>query len=285
MFPQVDTKVPGAVEEEVSRIYRDLLPAGERGFVEEAFAWAESCFTGKFHDYQPIDARYHDLEHTLQGTLCLARLIAGREAAGTLPKLTEQMFQLTLLAILFHDTGYLKKRDDKEGTGAKYTPVHVARSACFAEEFLSSKGYTKGQINAVQNMINCTGVNGDLKSIPFNDELERVLGFALGTGDLLGQMAAPDYVDKLPILYLEFAESARFNPDKPLRFMCNSAEELIRNTLRFWEGYVLPKINNDFGKLYRFLNLPYPDGPNAYIDRVEQNMNRIREQLGMPQRS
>ena len=32
-------------------------------------------------------------------------------------------------------------------------------------------------------------------------ELERVLGFALATADLVGQMAADDYVDKLPELY------------------------------------------------------------------------------------
>src|SRR5437899_4598149 len=239
MFPQVDTKVPGAVEEEVYRIYRKLFPTGRRDFVAQAFGWVESCFTGKFGDYQPIDARYHDLEHTLQGTLCLARLICGREAAGARPKVTERMCQLTLLAILFHDTGYLKKKDDKEGTGAKYTPIHVGRSASFAQEFLARNGYTKAEISAVQNMINCTGVNADLKSIPFSDELERTMGFALGTADLLGQMAAPDYVDKLPILYLEFAESARFNPYKPLRFMCNSAEESPRNPLAFSHESVL----------------------------------------------
>ena len=37
----------------------------------------------------------------------------------------------------------------------------------------------------------------------------RIVGFALGTADLLGQMAAPDYVDKLPVLYDEFVEAAR----------------------------------------------------------------------------
>src|SRR5256885_5256476 len=175
MFPQVDTKVPGAVEEEVYRIYRKLFPGGERGFVAEAVDLAESWVSGDFWDYQPIDAQYHDLEHTLQGTLCLARLLSGREAADARPKVSERKFQLTLLAILLHDTGYLKKKDDKEGTGAKYTPIHVGRSASFAQEFLARNGYTKAEISAVQNMINCTGVNADLKSIPFSDELERTM--------------------------------------------------------------------------------------------------------------
>ena len=57
-------------------------------------------------------------------------------------------------------------------------------------------------------MIRCTGVNAALSVIPFQSEMEKVAGFALGTADLLGQMAAEDYVDKLPILYAEFAEAA-----------------------------------------------------------------------------
>src|SRR5438034_5501175 len=38
--------------------------------------------------------------------------------------------------------------------------------------------------------------------------------FALATGDLLGQLAAEDYVEKLPILYGEFAEAAKFSNDE-----------------------------------------------------------------------
>jgi len=284
MFPQVDTRVPGEVEEQVFAIYRKLFPKGHRGFVPQAFEWAESCFNGKIEGYQAIDARYHDFEHTLQGTLCLARLLAGRQAAQAVPVVDEQSFQLALLAILFHDTGYLKTTEDGEGTGAKYTPIHVGRSATFAKIFLSGKGYRDADIVAVQNMINCTGVATDLESIPFQSDLERSLGFALGTADLLGQMAARDYVDKLPVLYLEFAEAARFNSGKPVRFNFQSAEELMRNTPLFWENYVLPKINCEFEKLYRFLNDPYPDGDNQYIHRIEKNMIRLRDKLGQPAR-
>ena len=69
-------------------------------------------------------------------------------------------------------------------------------------------------ILAVQNMIRCTGVNVKLDTIQFQDEAERITGFSLGTADLLGQMAAADYVDKLPVLYSEFAEAARYNEGK-----------------------------------------------------------------------
>ena len=60
MFPPVVTKDPTAVEVEVQAAYRAMFPEGDRAFVPQAFAWAEDCFTGKFRDYQAVDARYHD---------------------------------------------------------------------------------------------------------------------------------------------------------------------------------------------------------------------------------
>jgi hypothetical protein len=281
MFTPINTRIPAEVEAQVQRIYTRLFPETGPGFVGRAFAWAGRCFNGHYGDYQAIDARYHDFEHTLQGTLCLARLLQGRQLAGAQPPITGPLFELAILAILFHDTGYLKKRGDRDGTGAKYTITHVSRSADFAAEFMAAQGYSQGDIDAVRNMISCTGVNAQLDAIPFRNELERTLGYALATADLLGQMAAPDYVDKLPVLYLEFAEAVRHDRRKAARLAAySSADELLQNTPFFWTNYVLPRITEDFGGLHRYLNDPYPDGPNEYIERIEQNLARIQSQAG-----
>jgi hypothetical protein len=280
MLQPVNTHRPGEVEAEVQSLYLKLFSTADPAFVPRAFQWLVECFTGKYDDYQAVDARYHDLEHTLQGTLCLARLLHNRHLAKASPEMTERMFQLTLLAIIFHDTGYLKKRNDTEGTGAKYTPIHVGRSAVFARDFLKRKGFSDADAQVVQNLISCTGVNANLANIPFQDDLERTLGFSLATADLIGQMAAPDYVEKLPVLYQEFLEAAQFRADgKPNRYVFKSAEDLMRNTPAFWETYVVPKINNDFRQLYRFLSEPYPDGPNNYLNRIEENMGRLRKKF------
>ena len=278
MFPAVDTRDLPAVEGEVAGIFASLFPEAESAFIPRAFRWAEEWFTGNYPGYQAIDARYHDLEHTLQGTLCLARLLRGRHFTGSNPVLTPVMFELGLLAILAHDTGYLKRIEDTEGTGAKYTLTHVRRSGEFAAKFYAAQGYNAGDISAVQSMIRCTGVNADLKAIPFGSELERVVGYALGTADLLGQMAAPDYVEKLPVLYAEFTEAARFSgaaATKSIQF--SSVEEMMRTTPAFWEKYVWPKIEGDFGSLHRYLTDPFPDGPNYYLDCIEANIARLRD--------
>jgi hypothetical protein len=277
MRSPVDTRDPAAVEQEVRSIYAALFPQSGHDIVEQAFAWATQCFAGRHPDYQPIDARYHDFEHTLQGALCLARLLHGRQAAGATPALTPRAFELGLLAILFHDTGYLKRRGDTEGTGAKYTAVHVGRSAAVAKAYLEARGFAGAEVLAVQNMISCTGINADLAAIPFQGELERTVGYALGTADLLGQMAARDYVEKLPVLFGEFAEAARHaTAGSAHLFAFGSAEELMRKTPAFWESYVLPKVNGQFRRLYAFLSDPYPDGPNDYLQRIEANMERLR---------
>ena len=280
MHKRIDTREPSQVEAEVQEAYLEMFPQGDREFIPMVFQWAITWFEGKYLDYQAIDAHYHDLEHTLQGVLCMARLLRGRQAQEVEPKLTQRMFELGMLAILLHDTGYLKRRGDTEGTGAKYTLTHVDRSIQFAGELMLARDYLVEEVLAVQNMIRCTGVNVKLEAIRFQNDLERIVGFSLGTADLLGQMAAADYVDKLPVLYLEFAEAASYNAGKmKAGGFFSSAEDLMEKTPLFWDRYVKSKIDREFLGLYRFLSEPYPDGPNPYMELIEANIARLRREL------
>ena len=280
MQPAIDTRQPSLVEAEIRVAYAAMFRDFQPDYVATIFQWAVDCFQGRYKDYQPIDAHYHDMEHTLQGALCMAQLLRNRHDTNAEPRLTRRIFELGMLAILMHDTGYLKKRGDNEGTGAKYTLTHVDRSIQFAGELMHGHDYAVEDILAVQNMIRCTGVNVKLDTIMFQDELEKIVGFSLGTADLLGQMAAADYVDKLPVLYSEFAEAARYNEGKmKAGGFFTSADDLMQKTPMFWEKYVQSKINREFLGVYRFLNLPFPDGKNGYLERIDANITRLRKQL------
>ncbi|HZF01863.1 MAG TPA: hypothetical protein VE344_08215 [Methylomirabilota bacterium] len=278
MIQKISTKNPTDVAKEVQATYLQIFPGGDKTFVPHAFQWASDCFEGKYADFQPVDARYHDFEHTLQGALCMARILRGRHRAWAQPALPQRMAELGLVSILLHDTGYLKKRGDDSGTGAKYTSVHVGRSAEFAGQLLTENGFSAMEIASVQNMICCTGVDALLKVIPFQSELEKITGLCLGAADLLGQMAADDYIEKLPVLYAEFAEAARGSPQKSgIVNMFSSAKDLLRKTPDFWEQYVKVKLERDFGGQYRYLNDPYPDGANEYMEKIEANVRRLRK--------
>jgi hypothetical protein len=283
MYPPVVTKDPTAVATEVQSAYLTIFPQGDKTFIPKIFDWTISCFTGRYKDVQAVDAPYHDFEHTLQATLCLARLLRGYHAAGAQPHLIQRIVELGFAAVLLHDTGYLKRRGDTEGTGAKYTVTHVQRSVEFAAELLGEKGFSPHEIKAVQSMIYCTGLDAALDIIPFRSDEEKTVGFALGTADLLGQMAADDYVQKLPLLYREFAEAAHFAKEEThFVRMYSSAEDLMRKTTVFWEKFVQRKLNRDFGGIHRYLNDPFPDGPNPYLKRIEANIERLRERVNLP---
>jgi hypothetical protein len=278
---KIDTRDTATVQRRVAQNYWRMFPDGDQAFVARVFPWALACFEGRHPEYQPIDARYHDLEHTMQGTLCFSTLLLRRAEAKARPVLPEETFQLGLLAILLHDTGYLKRRDDLEGTGAKYTAIHVNRSCDFAERLLLARRFTIRQVRAVQNMIRCTGLGVNSSQIPFESDEERITGYALGTSDLVGQMAAQDYISKLPILFTEFAESAAYNAGRGGGGQVfSSAEDLMRKTPGFWSNYVKPKIEMEFLGLYRFLADP-ASGRNEYIELIEANLERLKNQLAL----
>jgi hypothetical protein len=280
MFTPVATKNPSAVEAATNEAYQAMFSQGDRLFIPRIFGWARDVFEGRYADYQPIDARYHDFEHTLQGTLCMVRLLRRRMMVRVEPALPQRVIELGLIAILFHDTGYLKKRDDTTGTGAKYTVTHVTRSTEFAAAFLAERSFLAREILSVQNMIRCTGVDATLNNIEFQSEAEKTTGHILGTADLLGQMAADDYVDKLPVLYAEFAEAATFSGHKAsMVSMFSSAKDLMQKTPTFWDNYVKLKLTRDFSGQFLYFNDPYPDGPNWYLAKIEANLNRLRQWL------
>jgi len=275
MWRKIDTRDPLAVAAQIRSDYQAMFSKADRLFIPQVFGWAIDCFNGRHPDFQAIDARYHDLEHTLQGALCLSTLLRGRHEAGEQPPLGQEHYELAILAILFHDTGYLKRRHDTTGTGAKYTQTHVSRSCEFAADYLATKGYGARELSSVQNMIRCTGMGANVGAIPFQSEEERLAGFALGTADLLGQMAAPDYVDKLPVLYEEFVEAGRFTGN-PGAVGFASAADLMQKTPGFWDKYVLPKISKDFASVFRFLARPAPHGVNEYLLRIDDNLRRLQ---------
>ncbi len=275
----VDTKNPAAVAGFVRRVYSELFPGDSRVWIGRVFEDIETFFTGRHPAYAPIDLHYHDLEHTLQATVCLVELLAGRHHSGIAPRASARQFELTIVAVLLHDTGYLKLRSDTSGTGAKYTFCHVLRSCAFAASYLPTLGATPVEIESVIGAINCTGPSSEISRLHFRDPVDRVLGCALATADYLGQLAAPDYPNKLDLLFAEFAESDVYVNIPEDGRVFKSARHLAEQTPLFWERFVLPRLDGDFRGVYRFLASPYPTGNNAYIAAAERNIAAIKRRL------
>lgn len=236
-------------------------------------------FSGRFENYQGCDTVYHDLKHTVQVINPFARIIDGWNRAGRKPRISFKFFELGLIAVLMHDTGYIKKIGDNEGTGGKYTFIHIGRSVAFAREYLSSRAFHGDEINAVCNMILCTGITD--KIISFSSEEERICGYAVGTADFIGQMSARDYAEKLPYLYREFKEGYDYEGLDKLRekgaFIVDSAETLISSTNSFYSNVVKKRLK-EMGSLDKYTKYHWPDRNDYYRNAIKENLVRLKAQ-------
>jgi hypothetical protein len=264
---------------EITKVYREHYGTNNIGIIETVFRDIVDLFSGRRKGFQKCDTTYHDLLHTLQVAPPFTGIIDGWNKSTNSLKISKEFFEIGMIAVLLHDTGYIKKADDLEGTGGKYTFVHIQRSADFAEQYLSQLGFEINKISSITNIIMCTGVKVDLAHLPFRSEEERIIGYTLGTADLLGQMGASDYLEKLRALFSEFDEAYHYEGKEKLRNMgmaiFDSADDLIRNTPHFYE-YIVKNRFESMGAMYRYLPLHLNDSKNPYIESIEENINKIK---------
>lgn len=273
----IDTKSASAVAAAVSEAFHQAWPRPSATLIGKLFADVTAMFEGRYPGYQAIDMGYHDFEHTLQATVCLVQALAGRHGTADQPALTQRDWELGLMAVLLHDTGYLKQHDDLEGTGAKYTLVHERRSCEFARSYLPALDVKPSEIDDVCAAIMCTGPQTKISSMTFLREEARILAFMLVTADYLGQMSAPDYVDELPILFAEFHESFEFERVPTERRPYHTVAELTAKTPLFWENYVRPMLDFEAGGVHRYLTTA--GRPNPYLQAVDANIAEVRRRL------
>lgn len=252
-----------------------VYPEASFQLIEDVAKLTKTLFEGGNPEYQKADLSYHNLEHTLLATKCFVDLAEGRSRHGAEPAFTAREFSLGCAAILMHDTGYLKKRDDTQGTGAKYTTTHVERSCVMAGRFLPAMGVKPDELDGVLNAIRCTGVSSQIGALVFRNDVQRLTGCMVATADYLGQMADPGYPEKLPALFAEFEEANDFNRVPADKRMFSSARDLMAKTGGFWTHFVLPKLEKEYEGVYRLL--VEADGENPYLDAVAVNLARIAD--------
>ncbi len=164
-----------------------------------------SLFQGRFPGYKACDTPYHNLRHTTDVFLGMARLVHGAQVAGE--NISEAVVRVGLIAALMHDTGYVRKNSDTLHRGAQLAPIHVRRSVDFMALCLTQNGFLKNQISQTENIILCTEHENASGNMTFSSNNHRLLGNMMASADLLAQTADRTYLEKLPLLYTEFKEA------------------------------------------------------------------------------
>lgn len=221
---------PGFAFQEVEAVYHDV----------------HGLFLGKYPGYRECNTGYHDFSHTETCLLKMAKLVDGAVLGGE--SLSERGAALGLISAILHDTGYIQTVDDVSGTGGKYTLVHIDRSIQFMRAYLGGKGYPPEELQFCRNCLKCTGLQVRIADIPFLSPENELLGKMLGTADLLGQMADPHYLEKLPELYREFREAGIQDYEGELDF--------LQKTPQFW-AFTQRRLVTELGNVVRFLRTHY----------------------------
>jgi hypothetical protein len=273
----IDTKNPAAVAEAVKAAFGRISGQASFPLIDRLFADVTRMFNGQYPGYLSIDMEYHDFEHTLQATVCLMHILEGRHRSGDTPVLSVRDWELAVMAVLLHDSGYLKYSDDREGTGAKYTLVHERRSCDFARLYLPPLGVKPQEIEDVCAAINSTGPQNKISQMSFSREESRIFTFVLVTADYLGQMSAADYVDELPSLFAEFQEAFDFEHVPETKRPYHNLQELLEKTPGFWANYVWPLLDFEAGGVHRYLTTA--GQPNPYLQAVDANIAEVRRRM------
>jgi len=273
---RINTTDPVCVKLEVARIYRSIYHV-ESPALNRAFDDLVRLYFGDYPGYSRCDTQYHDLQHVMDVTLAMARLLDGYERTrGSSPHVDRELFQLGVICALFHDCGYIRKLNDtKHRNGAAYTATHVSRGGKFLKGYLPQIGLER-YADVAPQIVHFTGYERPVETIRLPDPMFRLLGTFLGSADIIAQMSDRCYLEKCrDRLYPEFVEGGitRKKTVKGEVVVFASADDLLRKTPSFYQN-ATKRLDRDLGGAYQYAQAHF-GGQNLYMDAVKQNIRFV----------
>jgi hypothetical protein len=276
----VQVSSPASVRNAVHELYSETFPGMSYDKLWLAFYDFERLFTGRYPGYKGCDTTYHDMQHTLDMTLAVARLVVGYErSVEPRDRLGANRAQMAIVTALFHDSGYIRHevRDKDFANGAEFTLYHVSRSADFLRRYMPELGMAK-DVGVASMIVHFTGYELDIDKIELDDPRDIICGHLIGTADLIAQMADRCYLEKCrDRLYKEFVVGGvAVENAKPGEYMVRykSGKDLLQKTPAFYQQVTRDRLNSKFNRIYRYAEVLY-GGQNPYIDAIRSNITHL----------
>jgi hypothetical protein len=276
----VQVSDPASVRNAVQDLFAEAFPGMSYDKLWLAFYDFERLFTGRFPGYVGCDTTYHDMQHSLDMTLAVARLVVGYErSVEPADRLGGGRAQMAVITALFHDSGYIRHevRDKDFSNGAQFTLCHVSRSADFLRRYLPELGMAR-DVGVSSMIVHFTGYELDLDEIELDDPRDVICGHLIGTADLIAQMADRCYLEKCrDRLYNEFVVGGvAVERATPNQYMVRykSGKDLLRKTPNFYQQVTKDRLDSKFNRAYRYAEVLY-DGQNPYIDAMKVNIAHL----------
>ncbi|GIX21644.1 MAG: hypothetical protein KatS3mg121_0427 [Gammaproteobacteria bacterium] len=264
---------PQAVKVEVLSIHEQCFPGHPADDLARAFELFTRAYRGQLPGYHACDTFYHDVQHCLDITLAAARLLRGyQKAHGDLER---ERFVLGVVTALFHDVGYLRRRDEPVRNGAEYTAVHVTRGAEFMRRELPALGLGALAERAAR-IVHYTGYELPLTRIEPLEPGDRLIGELVASADLMAQMADRCYLEKcrdrlFPELVLAGHHAWPMGAPLP---SFTSPRDLLLNTPQFYHRHVRRRLERELGGAFRYAE-SYFNGRNPYLDGMRDNIRYL----------
>ena len=214
-------------------------------------------------EYHKLETKYHDLYHFLTSTTVFLDVYSGIVDKQIIEK-NESDFFCGVVATMYHDIGFLKTKEDENGTGAQYINTHVERGCHFISNNFDDI-LTEEEKSRICNLIMVTDYFKKVENL----EIDHI-GACVALGDWLSQMGDEQYVEKLDNLYQEFDEFQKYHN----LTMYTGLHDLISKTPGFWYKLVKPLLNTKFYALYEYTS-------SNYIVMVENNIDRIVKEYNL----
>ena len=163
---------------------------------------------------------YHNVEHTMLVTTVGQQVLIGKHRSEG--SVTPEDWQRFTVALLCHDIGYVRGvcRGDANGrfatgegddtvtlpegsTDAALTPYHVSRSRLFVRENYDALGVEARDVEAITADIEMTRFPPPRTPA---DQSAGTYGGLVRAADFIGQFGDPNYLRKLPALFVEFEQ-------------------------------------------------------------------------------
>jgi hypothetical protein len=270
---------PNEVRDVVCALLERLYPRADLAPVRVAFDTFTQLYAGILPGYHGCDTWYHDVQHSLDCTLAMARLIDGHErSVPRRSRIGERRARLGVICALFHDAGYIRRYDEAQfHNGAEFTFFHVTRSANFLQDLLPRLGFAR-EARLAARLVHFTGYEVALSKINVRAPKDRRVGFMLGTADLIAQMADRCYLEKCrSYLYHEFRACGLAAPGIPggPKPIYHSPDDLVRKTPEFIDQLFRERLNGYFRHAYRYMTVHF-NGINPYMLAIEKHVEHLR---------
>lgn len=238
------------------------------------------AYGGRFPGLLACDTPYHDLRHTLDTALVMARMLDGHEASRQRPgpALGAELCMVGVLLALFHDIGFLRREGEEALAGAQLVRIHEGRSIEFAVAFFERAGLQQHQPMA--QLILATAFRESLDTLfAAHNSTEVALACMTASADVLSQLSDRFYLERCrDFLYQEFVLGGMdriTNSDGVESLLYQSAEDLLRKTPWFFESVIMKRLEHDLRGTYRYLDDHF-GGQNPYVRSMFANIEFLK---------